>query len=80
MYLQRYGDPTAMGEGNLPEDDQNVDPTENPEPPKTDNLEPQKNFLPVIIGGAAFVVLAAAVAVTLAVKHKNEKKKEKDRK
>ena len=74
LYLQRYGDPTAMRENDLPETEPDVDLTE-PTEPTVDNPE-QKDYMPVILCGAAvIVILAAVITVIVALKRNREKRK-----
>ena len=74
LYLQRYGDPTAMRENDLPETEPDVDLTE-PTEPTADNPE-QKDYMPVILCGAVvIVILAAVITVIVALKRKREKHK-----
>ena len=74
LYLQLYGDPTAMRENDLPETEPDVDLTE-PTEPTADNPE-QKDYMPVILCGAAvIVILAAVITVIVVLKCKREKHK-----
>ena len=73
LYLQRYGDPTAMREGNAPEVNEPTDqPAEQPTEPM-ENPEPQYDFLPYIIGAAVLAILATVIVAILIVKRKRKK-------
>ena len=74
LYLQRYGDPTAMREGDLPENDQDVTQGEDPNGGQNQKNEPQNNLLPtiLIVSGTALVLLAAAIVVIFIIARKKK--------